>query len=198
MIPKEATAYHEAGHAVIARHESIRLVEVLLREDNTGGRYEHEPLLEAIDIEHVQLPRDRRLVERAVKVKLAGTIAQFHKFPTSDPGDGSDRRSALNLITPFAELSDVSAAEYLADLSREVSDDLQHLWPQVEAVAEGLLAVSRLEGEEVVRICEAASRGGPIPRFREVSSIQHDRYGRIAKIIKTREVVHEDEEKQPK
>ncbi len=193
-MSREAVAIHEAAHVVIARHESIKLVEAVLKEDGTGGSYQHEGLLDSIDIDHVENPRDRRLVERVVKVKLAGAIAQHRKFPNSDPGDGADRKSALGLITPFAEMSGVSPAEYLADLGREVADDLEHMWSQVEAVAQGLLAVNRLEGEEVVRLCEAASRGTAAPRFREVQTIVRDRHGLISRIIKSREPVEDEEQ----
>jgi len=73
---------------------------------------------------------------------------------------------------------------------------VESVWREVAAVAHELLANGRLDGDEIIRVCEVASRPAPVPdinlpappaRGTLVKEVIHDRYGRIVRIIEQHE-----------
>jgi hypothetical protein len=193
---KPAIAVHEAGHAVISRREGIASAWVILREDGTGEHRWTGTPLDPIDIDAVVLPRDRHLVESVVRVLLGGNAAQFKAYPGSAHSDGHDLDQARVLLAPFVEIDQrfdpsTDVERYLDLLRKQVRATLavEGVWREVTALAQELLANGRLEGDEIIRVCEAASRPAPVPVVNppasgtRVKDIIHDKYGRITRII---------------
>jgi hypothetical protein len=192
---RPVVAVHEAGHAVLSRREGIASGSLVLREDGTGEhRFQGIPL-EHIDPDALVLPRDRHLVERVVRVYLAGNEAQLRMYPGSPHrDDGHDLATARGLLGMFVEIDqrhdpNASVDTYLDVLREEVRAALAEdgVWREVRALANALLAHGTLEGEQIVRICEAATKP-ETPQFREVMRVVRDERGFAQTIVKTREV----------
>jgi ATP-dependent Zn protease len=150
--PLRLTAYHEAGHAVMAQlcGQQITEVEIVGDEELTGSvrslRFseeeasEHDPAIPTAPIE-------RRLLCTA-----AGVVAEALARGTDGWDEGSeDLDAAVRLamqvvgdcerVLPFLEL--------VQEHTREL---LRSNWTAVELLAETLLRRHRLSGEEVRRL----------------------------------------------
>ena len=72
-----ATAYHEAGHAVVAWTQRIRIrAASLIPADGTDGRVSFKHLLAGIQLDASRSDASRLKAERHVRVSLAGHLAQ--------------------------------------------------------------------------------------------------------------------------
>ena len=135
---RPAIAYHEAAHAVISRREGIASAWVILREETGEHRWQGVPL-DAIDIDALELPRDRHLVESVVRVLLAGNAAQFRAYPGSPHSDGHDLDEARVLLGPIVEIDQhfdpcADVERYLQALRNQVRSALA-----VEVMSDGLV-----------------------------------------------------------
>ena len=153
----EATAYHEAGRAVIALHLGSGLQGRGLRIVQDDESAYHEPL----EREHFGFPQRapsdpmRKRIEVRVMIALAGLAAQlrFESSSVSPVHSEQTRRAALILLASVSSSEEEQKA-YMRWLDIRVQDMLvlPNLWRQVEAVASALIERKSLTPREVRRV----------------------------------------------
>jgi hypothetical protein len=166
--PSASTTFHEAGHAVLAMAQGLKVRRVSVR----GGLYEdgRTEIIEKWPQDRPDFnpldPRDRRIATRWIIVTLAGHVAEEHLIGSrrdTEWGDESDTERAWELIERLFD----DPGERNAFLRRMeaktwalVLDPLR--WRQIEAVAGQLARLRELDGEQVARIMKDAV-GKPAP-----------------------------------
>ena len=149
----QATAYHEAGHAVAAVYYRTRLkrATIIPEGDTTGHCLQLPPSLRGIDIEPTLrlegLARDR------VMVSLAGRAAQlkFWSRGTRFYHARSDYERAVDLLGRFTRTTEELEA-YMKLMVIRARYFIETWWPQISAVAEALLREKTLTGAQVKAI----------------------------------------------
>lgn len=139
----EATAYHEAGHAVIGvlnRH-TPRYVTIAPRRAGLDGLSRHRTQTRAHE-------PSRTLIESAIMTSLAGQMAE--ERATGHPSTGSDHddEAVADLALRYHHDEGVRDA-FVAWLTERTRCDLDTYWPAIELVATMLLWNERLTGAEV-------------------------------------------------
>lgn len=163
MQAKTSVAYHEAGHAVMAYEQRLRIREVsILPEATSAGHVDRIAAIigERPDIGRVT-DRVRMKVERDVLVALAGATAQRIRNPRSVRAwhGESDRAVAEGLLAHISpDFEELVAYLNLLDIRARVQ--LEHFltWPAVEALAAALLERKVLTGTEARRVIRDAKR----------------------------------------
>jgi hypothetical protein len=152
--PLEATAHHEAGHAVVSCFLRVRFLFVTIlphKASHSLGRIVYRKskwFKQGPD----DSDRSRRLVEKHIISTLAAQIAET-KFLGKRPRYGmqGDNRSAVDLA--FSRCgSDRTAEAYLHYCWCVAEDHVNLLWPQISAVAESLLAQKSLTWADVCAV----------------------------------------------
>ena len=153
------TAYHEAGHAVVAFHLDIgiRRKGVTIVPDHDEGNlgccwtklgFRGRPDVEITNTMHV-------LLERRIVVFLAGEHAQ-RKYRLSSVRSyhaDSDRRNAVDLLSYL--VPDVTGEEFRLHyklLSLRAKNMVEVRWPQIVAVANLLVERKTLTPDEVRKV----------------------------------------------
>ncbi|MEI8383739.1 MAG: hypothetical protein WCJ09_26735 [Planctomycetota bacterium] len=148
----EPTAYHEAGHAFMAMRLGARVRSVTIDPDNDDGP-------ERFGDTQIYWKRskfsDREFHERAVKVSLAGPVAEM--LYTGDPFHpglvaewAHDWQAAWELAAVLIP-DNRRRLEYLEQTTGELYRfmDAEPNWSAIAALADHLLAHETLETEEV-------------------------------------------------
>ena len=150
-----ATAYHEAGHAVVALWREApmpRRVTVVGKGESLGSvTHASWGVRFRPDLE-LTLSRARRL-QACTDALLAGVIAQSHG--TGRRLDWAGASSDLHEATRLAGYLNGSSRQlelYLAWRQQCVRDAVEARWSEVERVAQALLSRHTLKGDEVRRI----------------------------------------------
>lgn len=167
---QEATAYHEAGHAVAAFHLSMPVYIVTIKPDVEAGTHghvlHHNPLKRTSDIDIYEMtPKARDRMERLIMVSLAGGIAQrryslrsYRRFHTS--GDHDNATCLALRIAGDRE----GATLLLRYLSHRTENLVRTRWHEFKCVAEALLERTTLkpgEVREVINAYHESARGTP-------------------------------------
>jgi len=148
----ETTAYHEAGHAVVAHALGLRVETVSVLEDEESLGRASIPLPEGFQPDD-QGEGSVDLMERQLTATLAGAAAQ--RMFTGEDADlgGNDERGALSLLMSLGETSEeMSAVADAADGRAEAI--LREEWVAVEALAERLLEAGELTGYQAIASIE--------------------------------------------
>ena len=164
------TAYHEAGHAVIARVLGIEVHLATIRPNEFyDGQVTHEaswPELETGTEDREEEWRQRmETAENRAILALAGPIAEMKYQPTLNGKDFVDENDLLNVATylrlaggftfevlvPGKPLQqDNGEASRLWDaLQRDTADLIELHWSSIERVAEALLIHEELGQEQI-------------------------------------------------
>jgi hypothetical protein len=139
-----ATAYHEAGHAVVLRHFGLPVTTISLDPDGDSlGRVEH-PNPYQLDI---PVGKRRRVARQMMIAAYAGLEAERLVNPKADPvvAEG-DEKNAFWLSREFSVfprsvsyLADETHVTYLENLKREARRLIRSLRPQLELTVKQIL-----------------------------------------------------------
>lgn len=178
----EATAYHEAGHAVVAIALGMRLKAVTIEPsegcDGLTKRVAVPRIWRRIVSGESLDVHDRVNVIKEIQLCFAGDSAQNRHSPESVKSFHAqqDSENALTIFEQFqagAQIFEAAAADtsrtYLPDAIERLPSldslkaDTEALvalrWQQIEAVADALLEKRTLSGDEVCRIMLETSPG---------------------------------------
>jgi hypothetical protein len=149
---EEASAYHEAGHAVVAVLLGIRIGKEgasIIPECDTEG-WVHLRKGFSGNPKYDNNIRVRDGLETRVMISLAGEAAQRHFRPSSVRSDQgmSDRHHAVNELSYLAS-SPEELEPYLKWLDIRVNRMIACHWKQTATVANALLEKKRLSAKEV-------------------------------------------------
>jgi len=142
------TAYHEAGHALIALH-SIHLSSIgIERKIKRGGQTFTQKK------GWIQPVRGSKVsVEENILIELAGPTAE--RLCPYGPGRDFHQASMADMQKIEKALKDLTASErgdYLDECRNRVEHMLKHHWPEVVALANALLERKRLTGRQAEKI----------------------------------------------
>ncbi len=145
-----ATAYHEAGHALVAYMERIRIKRVTIKPGETySGGIVTKPCVDS-SVEYDNSRKQTVRVERAVRVLLAGAAAQrrFSPHGYRHFHGESDRHGAINLISYLTRTSEETAAYFkLLNIQAKNKIKVPWVWAAIQALAEALLSHETISGK---------------------------------------------------
>lgn len=152
----QATAYHEAGHLLVAWRENITIHSVSIianpKIGSAGRVYLRNPL-DGTRRSSVSPKRSRRRLEGLVRYFLSGTLAQKRFNPRSYRRwhDEDDRNQARKIVKRLAGADDDTARAALKHLEAQTRDILSEElnWLCVEAIAAALMERKELKASEV-------------------------------------------------
>lgn len=159
MKREEATAYHEAGHAVMSALTGRRFIEVTIRPDEDAGNLG--------SVSHVEFPawfnpeinqldcRHRNWIEREVMVNFAGQIAQ-RKAAGHRAGSWKDNENAIDIASYFVS-GPRELGGYLSWLYIRAENFMELGWSLVELIAKALLEHKTLSGRKIRSIVREAT-----------------------------------------
>jgi len=155
MSIREAMAYHEAGHAVVAISLGIQVKKVTIKPTRDfHGRVTHAPVLTARDIRRInegsETPHTRDRMEKLAMVCLAGPMAQQRFKPRSwrDWHGASDFEHYGDIVLKLGGGGE-SLRLYGELLTVWTESKLNLWWPTVELVAAELLECETLGCQDV-------------------------------------------------
>ncbi len=150
----ERTAYHEAGHAVVAFHLRVKVVSVsIIREDGSLGRVHHKyPSAFTPDLRDDS--RAKRRVETEIIWTLAGLAAEERLTGRCNwQGANSDLHEAVD-VASYVTGSDrelTAYIEYLREHARNLVA-VGHTWAGIKAVANELLQCQEMSAAKARQI----------------------------------------------
>ncbi len=149
----EATAYHEAGHAVAAWAHGVRTKHLsILPDDDSEGRHAHVPYFSGMHPDYDNSPRVQRRLENMVLVCLAGPAAQqrFNPHGFRYSHGSHDRREAVDLLNYLVGSKQELQAYYnLIDIRARQFVGSVHRWRLIVGLAEALLDSGEMTGRQV-------------------------------------------------
>jgi hypothetical protein len=157
---ERVTAYHEAGHVVVAFQVGVGLKEEAVTIVPTADCHRSVcTISELKNLGAAELTDEMRLeAERHALVSLAGVVAQKKPRPSSvrNYHSSPDYHNAVNLMSHFMEGEVLEA--YLNYLVLRTMNlvALPHVWMMIESLAAVLLekrALTREQVEQVLRLC---------------------------------------------
>jgi ATP-dependent Zn protease len=150
--PLRLTAYHEAGHAVMAQLCGQRITEVEIIGDT-----EHSGSVRSLRIHEEQGPDvdpgiPTALTERMLLCLVAGMVAESMISGRRSWDEGSeDLDAAVRLAMKV--VGDCERVLPFLEIAREHTEDLlRRNWPAVDRLAAALMERRRMTGEEVRRL----------------------------------------------
>lgn len=156
----EATAYHEAGHFVIAWRRGFKLRNIsIVPAGDYAGNVEQENPLKGIRLDVNGSDRAQLRAERAIEVCLAGPIAQRRLKPSSWRRHHGE--SDLKIATELAlrlQGSEELAAAYLRWLEISTAALVGAQWPQIQRLSLALLDFGTMTAAEAVAAIRGSAR----------------------------------------
>ncbi len=164
LSQRRATAFHEAGHAVVAVWENVRFRYVtIVPGDGAAGHLRHlrTPWQRAGSV-------GRGSAERQARICLAGPIAQRRFSPRSVRRYHAhgDYEMATDLALRLGS-SKEEADAWVRLWEIQVRGHLDRRWPAVESLAAALVERGTVSGEEARRLTLAATAQNVCGQVRE-------------------------------
>lgn len=156
-----ATAYHEAGHAVIAMQLGRGFSRVSIQPDaDSLGRTLYSAFNRSFNPDINSSTKTRLRIEQCIMCALAGPEAEA-QFKGSSRGLGAhgDYKHAVDMAS-YECGSNEEITAYRKWLRAKTANKVKISWGQIEAVAEALVertSLTRKEAEQVVRSALASS-----------------------------------------
>jgi hypothetical protein len=156
FFAKKATAFHEAGHAVMAWQQGIAIRHAtILPTADARVEISHPDPLRGLHLDWDGSDRARLRAEKLIRICLAGPIAQRrYRANSYRRWHGSpDHRQALDILSQICR-SVRQIPAYWRLLEIQTEDVLMHepVWQKVETLAAALLTRSSLDGREIGEI----------------------------------------------
>lgn len=155
-----ATAYHEAGHAVVGALRGLAPISVTIAPDKYAlGKTKFPDWLPEFKNHYGDSPEKRCYIETRILIAIAGTTAHAIQFPEHprDVGDIYDERRARDIIEENAGWADDCRDQYFEQLQELCQKLLQQNWPWVHAVAFALLERTTISNAEVMEMLPKAT-----------------------------------------
>ena len=158
-----ATAYHEAGHAVISHFERMRLRSAsIVPEGTSKGRVTDNPRIPTWVSEATPTIAVRDRVERNIRTFLAGEVAQRRFNPRSvrRVHGSQDMKYATHLLEAISTSPQPVPGEdvyeydeeyrlYLRLLKKQTERLVEFHWPYIEVVTRTLFERKELKAREI-------------------------------------------------
>ena len=164
---REATAYHEAGHAVAAWKLGYRPIIVsIAAASKSVGEVRHESPFPGNSLEFDGSDLARLRVERAIIIRLAGPIAQKRYRPTSWRRwqGGADYAVAADLALRVYGSGKIASA-FLKWLDLRAQQLIEDHRSAVERLATALMKRGMMNQEEVAAFMQRHARRMLLPRL---------------------------------
>lgn len=155
---REASAYHEAGHAVAAWKLGYRSISAsIAAADESTGEVRHENPFPGENLDVVESALVRSRVERAIIIRLAGPIAQKRYRPTSWRRwqGGADYAVAADLALRVCGSGEIASA-FLKWLDLRAKALIEQHWPAVERLANALLKQGTMDQDQIAALMQRA------------------------------------------
>jgi hypothetical protein len=135
----EATAYHEAGHAVVALAQGLRVEGVTIKPSNGSHGHATTSLDELKGVlvnGELAGRRLRNRIEKHMRAGLAGSMSQRRFRPSSYRGYHSrDDDEFVADLSAYLGLSPEHENARIAQLCDETEGLIKEQWPEIVAVA---------------------------------------------------------------
>lgn len=158
FVDAQSSAYHEAGHAVVAWYHNIDLEVITLgAPEDEMGRTRHANPLQGVDTAWGTSVADRIRMEQLVGVCLAGPLAQrkfslvgFRRTHAED-----DWQQAVDLLSYFVVTHEELEAYFrLLEIQTRNLLGLDFIWNSITNLATVLLQCQTLSGAEANHIIQ--------------------------------------------
>jgi hypothetical protein len=146
------TAYHEAGHAVMAYFLGVRLNKVSIVPDKDYvGIVLHEKVVRGRSPEIDTSLRNFDRMEKLARIALAGNVAQKLHAPRSHDGASSDRQTVADAAFMLNGSSEAASA-WIKWLEISVTDAIKGRWTIVDTVAREVVKEQELSREQILAL----------------------------------------------
>jgi len=154
--PERLTAYHEAGHAVMAQLCGRQVTEVEIVGDREHTGMVHSLVFPPDPADGTAPQAEAEDVENQLKIILAGTVAEAMVSGRNGWDETSEDldvavRLGMRLVDDCEDVLPL-----LEDIGADVKGDLQAHWAAVETLARELLRRKALTGSEVRKLLAGA------------------------------------------
>jgi ATP-dependent Zn protease len=161
-MPRQRTAYHEAGHAVVAYGLGLEVGRTSVVEDEESMGRAHVPVLDDFAvIWEAGGPEWDSYLKAQLAVFLAGAVAEEIYAGEEVELEGNDLRFAVDLVLHLAgpeETDQIELSERAAETARRI---LRDNWPVVETLAAELLEHEEAPQRRVLEILDPIPRSEP-------------------------------------
>lgn len=194
-LDRRAVAFHEAGHAVVAKCLGLSVLTVSIVENkDLRGRVAHD-WFEAIDYQDDDDDAIHRQMEKKIMAALAGPAAEaiaapetYHRDRHSGFG-GGDFDVAEGLLERIHGLRVKIAAAHLQYLELAAKAWVEQHWKAIESVSTALLEKGTLDESSSARRCGPAEGSARIHSMTfplcRTSNAQSKSFGAITTIPRT-------------
>jgi ATP-dependent Zn protease len=133
LTDEEATAYHEAGHAVVGalRNRPPDWVTIIADGGAAGKTEFPDDVRSEFKGYSGDWPEKRAYIETRILIAVAGTIAHDLRVPdrAQDAGDAYDKQRARDFIQDHACWAESDREQYLQQLQESARGLLETNWP---------------------------------------------------------------------
>ena len=155
-----ATAYHEAGHIVVAAYFGRIPEYVTIIPDDKGvmGKIEHDDSRFSHHENYLKICDEKKdYIKGRVAAKLTGSCAHdiFDPNRTQDAGDEYDIKCANRIIENCASWASECKQNYFNECKKFAINILNDHWNLVKLIANELLSHKELKKNQIEKLLEA-------------------------------------------